>query len=826
MSAFERSSVPASSQFHLSVPVPRSLCLAILFGLQSMCTWTPHAAAQTRSAGVYRFQIPSGPLSQTLRQFAKETGILLSSDASLMDGKSSQGLKATGVTIEQGLQQLLAGTGLQAQRQTSGNYILHPVRTDAPNSGPSVGGTTLDTVTVVANALSSISETPTGPVAGYVAKRSITGTKTDTPLIEIPQSISVVTADEIGDRKAESLDEVLRYTAGVTPNQRPLGSDDSSMLRGFTIETTGILLDGLRNSGRTFASSIEPYGLERLEVLRGPSSVLYGQVAPGGMVNAVSKRPSADSIRELGVEYGSYNRRTLKADVGGPIDKAGQWSYRLTMLGRESGTRLDHDSDNRLYIAPALTWKPNADTRLTLLARYQKDNQQYGFPNQLETPGAQGQVNPSVNLSGYDNRFRRSNRMLGLDFEHRFSDTWMFRQNLRYSSLKNERTDLFPAALVGGSIVERYFWPVNTTSQSLFSDTQLQANFTTGPIAHTAVVGMDYTNIRNTDRYPYEIGFVPSLDLYNPVYSRLPLVPAADPSREHSPSRQLGLYAQDQLKWNRWVLTAGIRHDRVRQSSTTTDLNSGVSTTGYDQSPSATTGRVGAVYLFESGLAPYVSYATSFAPELGNSVTGAPLIPSRGKQLEAGLRYQPAGQRSMYTASVFDLRRENVTSAVIGNPGKVNQTGEISVRGLELEARTELTSRLSVVAQYTYLSTNITRSNNGDQGLAQRGAPKHSASIWSKYSFPVGDSFRAYTALGVRYLGKMRSNSDGDNQNLINPSMALWDAALGLERGPWRVALNINNIFNQQKLFDCGYLQGVCYRSAERTVNLSASYLF
>ncbi len=239
-------------------------------------------------------------------------------------------------------------------------------------------------------------ERANGPVNGYVARRSATATKTDTLLIESPQSVSVITSDEIGDRKAESLDEVLRYTAGVTPNMKSWAVDEFSLLRGFSLGTAGIFLDGLLTSGRAYAAPIEPYGLERLEVLRGPASVLYGQSPPGGMVNAVSKRPTLDVLREIGVEFGSYNRKQVKVDLGGPLDSQGVWTYRLTMLGRDANTRLDHDKDNRLYIAPALTWQPNADTKLTLLARYQKDNQQYAWQNQLQNPGALGQVDPSV----------------------------------------------------------------------------------------------------------------------------------------------------------------------------------------------------------------------------------------------------------------------------------------------------------------------------------------------------------------------------------------------------------------------------------------------
>jgi len=798
------------------LPPPATLALALSLAFSATPLWAQVAMGGLASTEVRELRIPAQPLGDALNAWARQTGTQIAMPQSLVAGKTAPAVTGR-LTPRQALDRLLAGSGLVAVPEGQAVTLRKAV-------DPSAGTTSsLAEVVVAADALR---ETARGPVAGYVARRSATATKTDTPLIENPQSVSVITGDEIQDRKADSLDEVLRYTAGVTPNQRSLGSDDASLLRGFTVETTGILQDGLRNSGRTFGATIEPYGLERLEVLRGPASVLYGQIPPGGMVNAVSKRPSADMVREVGVEYGSYNRRQLKADVGGALNAEGTWLYRVTMLGREADTRLDHDRDNRLYIAPALTWQPNADTKLTLLARYQKDNQQYAFPNQLAVPGWIGQVDPRVNVSGDDNRFRRTNKMLGYEFEHRFNDTWSVRQNLRYSNLSNDRTDMFPVGLSEGRTVDRYFWPVKADSKSLFMDTQLTARFRTGPLAHHVLVGLDYARIRNVDRYPHEAGFVEPIDLFRPVYGRQALVPSSNPSVERLPARQLGLYLQDQLKWDRWVVTAGLRHDKVHQSSTTSYLATGERSSGYDQSASATTGRLGATYLFDSGWAPYLSYATSFSPELGTSVGGQPLVPSKGRQVEAGVRYQPNDQKSSYTASVFDLVRQNVTTSAPGNPGKLLQTGEVSSRGLELEARAELTRSLSLIAQYTYLQTKITRSNNGDVGLPQQGAPRHSASVWAKYGFMVGESTPSFVALGVRHLGKMRSNTDSGNANLTNPRFTLLDLAMGFDRGPWRVSLNINNLLNKQALYDCGYLEGMCYRSAERTATVNATYRF
>ena len=813
---------------HKLRPFPLAAAIQALFlagaSVGAVAVTAPAAHAQTADAtqAKRQYAVPAGPLERALTTFASAAGVELSADAALLQGKRSGGL-AGSYTVRQGFEELLRGQGVRVVAGTNGAYALRAETAPAPAATPAQTSTTLPAITINA---SSERETATGPVRGYVARRAGSATKTDTALNENPQSVSVVTADEISDRNAESLDETLRYTAGVTPNQRPLGSDDSSLLRGFTIETNGILQDGLRNSGRTFGASIEPYGLERLEVLRGPASVLYGQIPPGGMVNAVSKRPSADAVREVGIEYGSYQRRQLKADVGGALDAPGAWTYRVVMLGREAHTRLDRDRDNRLYFAPSLTWQAGPATRLTLLARYEQDNQQYAFPNQLLVPGPRGQVDPSVNLMGDDNRFKRRNTMLGYEFEHTFNDTWSLRQNLRYTRLKNDRTDMFPLGLNDDGTVERYFMPVDTASKSLFADTQLQAKFATGGLTHQVLLGVDYANIRNTDDYRHQRGFIEPLDLYQPVYGKQPLVPAKAPTRAEAPSRQLGLYAQDQLKWDRWVVTAGLRRDKATQSRDVTDLNSGAIKPDFHQSPSATTGRLGAVYLFDGGWAPYVSYATSFSPELGITANGDALKPSRGKQFEAGVRYEPVGQRASYTAALFDLVRDNVTTSDIGNPGRLQQTGKVGSRGVELEARTEFASRLSLIAQYTYLDTEVRKSNNGDLGLQQAGAPRHSASAWARQSFTLAGSLPAYAALGMRFLGAMRSNSDGENLNIRNGGITQWDAALGVSRGPWQFALNVNNVLNKQTLYDCGYLPNLCYRNAERTANVSAMYRF
>ena len=777
------------------------------------------APALAADAAPRTYNIPAGPLNAVIARFAAESGVYIAADGALTAGKSSPGLQGT-LTPQEALNRLLKGSALDAVPQGDGRYVLK--EGTAPKVAPRSDTTAaLPQVTVQAER-----ETASGHVDGYVARRSATATKTDSRLIDNPQSVSVITADELADRKVETLDEALRYTAGVTPNMKPWAVDEFSMLRGFDLGTAGIFRDGLLTSGRAYAAPIEPYGLERLEVLRGPASVLYGQSPPGGMINAVSKRPTASAVREIGVEYGSYDRKQIKVDVGGALDERGEWTYRVTMLGRQSGTRLDLDSDDRVYVAPALTWQPNAATRLTLLAQYQKDDQSYAWGNQLQNPGPLGQPDPGVNLGGRDNRWKRENHALGYEFEHRFNDIWVVQQNLRYTELDRKETNVFPRVLLAdGHSVTRLFYPRASAWRGMQVDTRAQATVHTGALTHNVLLGMDYADNKTIDRYHYSITPMPNLDLHSPAYGdKQAQVAAPAPRNELYPLKQTGLYLQDQLKWNKWVVTAGVRRDRAENSNTRELPASGTSTQAYSQSASKTTGRLGGVYLFESGWAPYVSYSTSFSPEIGRDINNELLKPSTGRQLEAGLRYQPDNANVSYTASVFSLERKNVTTAASQDPDSLVQSGEVRSQGIELEARADILRNLSVVAQYTYLDSDIKQSNNGDRGLSQPGAVKHSASVWSKYSFKLSDTVLANAGLGVRYYGKARSYQDYGNEGTSNPAFGMVDAAFGVERGAWRFSVNLNNLLDKRVLLDCD--GRFCYRSAERTVNVSAGYRF
>src|SRR5471030_1697438 len=329
-------------------------------------------AEETSVSHVRQYSIGSGDLDQVLNRFASEAGILLSVDARLTSGKRSSGLQGR-FNVDRGLEHVLAGSGLQAV-YAQGGWSLQAVAQDGPLQ---LGVTKVNAAEALENAW--------GPVAGIIAKRSATGTKTDAALVEIPQTINVVTAAEINSRSAQSVTEALRYTPGITGGgfSDRVKIFDEPTSRGFT--PTPLYLDGLHlpyGGGSTGGSlQIDPYTLERVEVLKGPASVLYGQNQPGGIVNMVSKRPTATPVHEVVLGGGSYDRKYGAFDLGGPIDDQGEFLYRLTGVVNDSSSAIDYASQNRMMLAPSLTWLPNDRTTITVFGQYQKDH---------DVPEAQG----------------------------------------------------------------------------------------------------------------------------------------------------------------------------------------------------------------------------------------------------------------------------------------------------------------------------------------------------------------------------------------------------------------------------------------------------
>lgn len=659
----------------------------------------------------------------------------------------------------------------------------------------------------------------------YVAKTSRAATKTATGLIETPQAVSVVTETELEARNVQSVGEAIRYNSGVLGDYWG-GADlryDKTLIRGFDAAQ---YLNGLKLSEGHFAGlgRPEPYGLQRVEVLKGPSSVLYGQNAPGGLVNLVSKKPTAETIREVNLSVGNFERRQGSFDMAGALDAEGEAQYRLVGLARESGTQTDHGKNDRQFIAPSFSWEPSEDTKLTILGSYLRED----LGNQVNvlppigtlTSASFGKI-PTSFYAGEPSfdQFIRTSKSIGYEFQHDFDDVWTFRQNLRYDRQDADyRYVSYSGKPLVGTTMARKRTFIDQNLGSFAVDNQAEAVFSAGAVDHDVMIGLDYRDIDTSFRFG--TASASSLDIANPVYGASVLMPKTTRS-EQSDQHQTGFYLQDQMRLDKWAFTLSGRYDIV-DSSTLNRLKNTV----VDQDDEKFTWRTGLVYLADNGLAPYVSYSTSFEPTPGSDFDGNAFEPTTGTQYEVGIKYQPVGFESFITLSAYDLTQENVTTSDPINTGFDVQTGETRVRGIELEGVAALSESLSLKASYTYMNGEVTKSNDYKGNIPAQ-IPRHLANLWGDYTFANGPLSGFGLGAGVRYV----DNRFGDMANRMElPSTTLFDAAirydfeeLDSDLKGLSLSVNASNLFDKTYVGQCASTK-FCQYGARRTVIASLGY--
>lgn len=672
-------------------------------------------------------------------------------------------------------------------------------------------------------------------VAGYVAKRSNTSTKTDTPILETPQSVSVVTRREMDMRSVQNFTEALRYVPGVTVDQ--FGFDGRGFeylfMRGFNALNTANFRDGLSNSASGFFSQFitETYGLERVDVLRGPSSVMFGRGDAGGIVNRVTKRPSATPIREIEFQYGNFDRKRIAADLGA-VSKDGKLMFRLVTTALETDTQVrypntggDRAHNERFYIAPSVTWRPTVDTTITLMGDI-LNNRSGSSPFYIATP--EGRFSSVLQSDPKFAKYNANQASFSYQIEHHFNEIFTIRQNFRYAQQRGRFQDLFSVGYNTPdqpTLMDRDAYATNERLNQTVLDTHLQAKFNTGPVNHTVLTGVDWNQTNLSLKYfeGYSNGFFPpSIDILNPVYG-VP-IPRPDLMLQNSKQRidQLGFYIQDQLRYNEnWILTLSGRYDRIN-SANKDNLDAALSSKSND---SAFTGRAGLTYLFSNGVAPYFSYSQSFMPQAGFSGNGTPFDPTRGEQFEAGIKYQPVSGKGLYTAAFFDLTKTNVLSRDPSDDTgfRFMQLGEVRSRGVELEARTEIFRGLNAIGSFTYQDVDNVKETdfNGKRPVQ---VPRVMTSGWLDYSFgPLGiDWLRGFgLGGGVRYVDW----TFNDEVNTITtPSFTLFDATLRYEKGPMLFTINASNIFDKHYISTTFFNRH--YLGTERTVIGTLTFRF
>lgn len=670
-------------------------------------------------------------------------------------------------------------------------------------------------------------------VTDFRVVRMSTSAKTDTPLIETPQSISVINADRIEAIGAVRLKEALSYTPGV--NTSPWGDEsnyDWVYLRGFDAYSPGFYLDGmqLRNGGTWAVWQTENYGTERIEFLRGPSSALYGQNGPGGLINVVTKQPTERSLREVQTQVGSYDHRQIAGDLSGPIDQDGDWLYRLTGLWQDSELSTGELPNDRIYIAPALTWSVSENTTLKLLSHYlriRSGSAWNSYPTVgtlLPNPNGRIAVSTFTGEPDFD-RYNQDQWMAGYLLEHFLSDNWTFRQSARYGRFDADYKTFFGDQYVTVNSNDpsdpANFRQINRTpfgsvedANMATVDNQLQTNFEIGQSQHTVLVGLDYqrTQLDVVARYG---GVAPPIDVYEPVHGAeiIQASPFLDATTTLS---QVGFYVQDQFKLDEhWAFTLSGRYDHAK-----IDSDDHLASSTSDQTDNEFTGRVGVVYLADSGWAPYLSYSESFSPNTTiNPDTGNPFAPETGHQYEAGLRYQPPGSKDTYTAAAFEVTRANyvIFDSVNFLP---EQSGETVTRGLELEAVVQPIEGLNFTTAYSWTPTaEVVDSINPDEiGKQATPVPEHQLSLWGDYRFRGGLNL----GLGLRYVGSTLGFNEAAPAEI--PSYTLLDALVAYDLGPWRLAINVRNVLDDDYVASCNGSGTTCYYGGPRRVIGTFSY--
>lgn len=649
-------------------------------------------------------------------------------------------------------------------------------------------------------------------VTGY------TGTKTDTALAELPQPIKVITAEQYEAQGAISISDTVKYAAGVLAN--PYGRD--TRVDGFNIRGLDALQfrDGMRDIFSYYASiTSDPYNFSRVEIVRGPASVLFGQGSIGGLVNLVSKTPDFTTRGEIDLVYGSFDRKEVLGDVN--LALADNLAVRFVGRARDADTYVDHVPDDRVMFAPSIRWQPTPDTDVVLTGLYQEDDT--GSTSQFlpiigtfrpnTVAGQQLGRYTFVGKAGWD-RYNGRSLQGGGAITHRFSDNVKLslkaryidsdlEYNTHYADSYTNPQDPFSVYGTDGRTIALTADASDARMNVFSTDNNLQFDFATGAnIEHKLLVGIDYSRNKVQKRYA---GGTELVDLYDIDYDALLTYDPSGPFTKES-QKQLGVYVQDQIRFfDRVSVVLGARRDRVIGSS--------------GQKDNATTFRAGIIGEIGAGISPFFSYTESFLPvagriDNGDGTFGDPYRPQTGTQYEAGIKWQPT-PNTLVTATAFKIKERNRVLYLAA--GGTAQSGELNTRGFEIEASHSLPGNFELLANYGYAKLKSETNTSLDY------MPRHTASIWSTKTFGLADEAQLRLGGGVVYSGKSISTSDV--WSIVTPSRTTVDALAEINWNNWRFAVNATNLLNNKFFASC-LARGDCFIGAPRNVMGTIGYRF
>ncbi|KPH86845.1 hypothetical protein GLUCOINTEAF2_0202479 [Komagataeibacter intermedius AF2] len=819
---------------------------------------TATIANQQSTEQAANFHIAAQPLGPALAIFGQQAGYQITADGNLTRGVVTKGVSGT-MSASSALRQLLNGSGLSYMAKghdafvivkASANITLGPVR---------VGGTLGK-------------ESATGPGVGYVAHYTTAGSKTDTPITEIPNSIYVITKQQLQDQQPQNIMEALRYTPGVYADRYGTGDNGSMAINGSGAGTSASIImrgfnasqfvDGLNTRSYTAG---ETAFVERVEALNGPASVLYGQVGAGGLIATSLKKPTDTPIHNVSVGFGNWGRYQATVDIGDNITKSGNLQYRVAAIGVTQGTQTDYINYKRVGVLPSVKWKIDAKTNLTLIGSYlytPNDGLNWvGYPlngtlirnNGRYIPRSRFLGDPNVNESG------ATTAEFEYQFDHTFNKYLSFQQVFRYSDSHNNMNQLYEN--VSGSdadVFNRYAWQGVVKNNNIGLDSRLLAHIPSGLLKQTIVVGMDFRKVDVSQNLAYDYNSFP-INIWDPVYGgQVPNYSLTGPdpvdiNDTKSSYFQKGIYFQDQIKIGSLSVILGGRQDWA-SGTTNTYVGSGNGdgtytsvhykrTKGY--TASKFTWRAGLTYNFKFGLTPYFSYATSFLPQEGEyDYAGKPISPLQGGQFEAGIKYYVPHTDVFLTAAAYHIKENHYITNDPVHPGYDIDAGTVVSKGVELSAHANITRDLHLIASYSFTDARVAKSStsediydiNGnsygsvsEKGRYIRSVPRNMVNFFVDYTL----SQTSFRGMGVNFGARYNGFTYTDNSNSTKvPAYILFDlgahydfANLSPALKGLRAQLAISNLTNKRYLTSCYSYASCSYGQARRVYgNLSYSW--
>jgi iron complex outermembrane receptor protein len=651
---------------------------------------------------------------------------------------------------------------------------------------------------------------------GFAPKEAQTASKIPLRLLETPFSVTVITREVMESRQITNLQQALQTVPGVSPvNFGRRGFDDIN-IRGFR-SSESILIDGLVQSPGMW-TRLNVYGFERFEVLRGPASVLYGAIQPGGIVNAISKRPRAYAFSEAGIEFGSFGHRAAFADVNLPLSESGATALRVNthVMNTDDPTDFVYRKDR--WLAPSFSLDLGDDADLVLFASRSESEwlRQQGispFGTLLPNPNGRLPLSLFTGDPGFG-PYRIDQTTVGASVEYRFDNGIVLRHNARYETEDGEGRFVANQALRADRRTQNRTATVQGIDYDLLAtDTSVLSRFDWGASAHTLVVGLDART--GTSLLASKNCTIAPLDLFNPVYNVPTVCPPAFTSNAPSTLDVAALYAQDQIKFaETWSALVGVRHDRYRDDTRDRIRNTRRTVDDHD-----TTFSLGLVNEFRPGWSAYASFAESFRPITGQTFDGRPFDPEASTQWEAGIKHEALEGRVTAALALYELTRENLTTADPVNPGFSIQVGEQRASGAELEGAAELASGWRIIASYAYTDAEVTRDNNpAIVGRPVNLTPLHTFALWSTYDFQSLPGLSA--GVGARHIGEQVGALP-----FTLPSYQVVDLSLAWRNANWRVTAGVRNL-TDEVYYDGAINQNVVSPGMPRHYSLTATYVF